>query len=64
MIRPASGSLTPPSSARSGALPSALARVYARAVERYQEKRMAEGPTPEPDSRNAAPVKDEGEMTM
>ena len=49
MIRPASASPTPPSSARSEALRSALARVYARAVERYQEKRMAEGPAPEPD---------------
>ena len=54
MTRPASTSPTPHSSARPDALPSALARAYARALERYQKKRMADGPPPEPDGRDEA----------
>jgi len=56
MIRPASASPTPHSNAQSGALPSVLARVYARALQRYQESQKAAEYTPEPDGRDGTAV--------
>jgi hypothetical protein len=44
------------SSAPSEALPSALARVYARARHRYEESQKAAEPSPEPDGRNDAAI--------
>ena len=38
--------------APSDAQSSALARIYARALQRYQEKQTAEGSTPEPNGRD------------
>ena len=43
----------------SEALPSALARIYARAVERYQQNQMTEGPTPESNGRDGTMVQED-----
>ena len=41
----------------------ALARVYARALQRYQEKQMTVEPAPEPDGRNNAAIVTERERS-
>ncbi len=64
MSSPAWASPTPHTSARSEALPSALARVYARALQRYQEKHLAEGPAPEPNGHDAERNQNDGARTI
>ena len=47
---------TPHSAAPFDAQSSALARIYARALQRYREKQMAAEPAPEPDGRDGTTV--------